>query len=89
MIESEKTLERKLRQHIEALGGLAIKLVATHFTGLPDRLILLPGARILFVEVKTTKQKPRARQRLVHDQLRRLGFEVIILDRSEQIKLIE
>ena len=88
-IESEKTLERKLRLHAEKLGGLAIKLVALHFTGLPDRLILLPKGRIYFVEVKTTKKKPTKRQLLVHDKLRGLGFTVIVLDRSENLKLIE
>ena len=88
MIESEKTLEKKLRLHADKLGGIAIKLLATHFTGLPDRLILLPNARIYFVEVKTTKQKPTKRQLLVHDKLRSLGFKVIVLDKSEQLNEI-
>lgn len=88
VLESEKTLERKLRLHAEKLGGLAIKLSAIHFTGIPDRLVLLPNARIYFVEVKTTKQKPTKRQLLVHDKLRALGFTVIVLDQSQQLKLI-
>ncbi len=89
LIESEKVLEKKLGVHVKNLGGLSVKLLSNHFTGLPDRLVLLPKGRILFVEVKTTKQKPRKRQLYVHGLLRDLGFKVIVLDKSEQLKLIK
>ncbi len=88
MIESEKTLEKKLGLHVKKLGGLSIKLLSTHFTGLPDRLLLLPEGKVIFVEVKTTKKKPNKRQLYVHALIRDLGFKVHVLDRSEQLKLI-
>lgn len=84
-MESEKLLEKKLADKVKKLGGLAIKLVCLHFVGLPDRLILMPGGVCFFVEVKTTKQKPRKIQLLVHKKLRGLGFEVYVVDSSEQI----
>ena len=86
IIESEKVLERKLSKHIEKLGGFCWKLFPIHITGLPDRLCLLPGAIIFFVEVKTTNEEPKRRQLYVHKQLRNLGFRVEIVDTSEQIK---
>ncbi len=86
--ESEKNLERKLRVHVENLGGVAIKLVATHFIGLPDRLVLLPEGRVLFAEVKTTGKKPTKRQLLVHRKLQKLGFPVVLIDESRKIKMI-
>lgn len=86
MIESEKVLERKLSKKIEQLGGWSIKLLSTHVTGLPDRLCLLPGGKVLFVEVKTTGKKPRKIQIKIHEKLRGLGFEVLVIDNSEQIK---
>jgi len=85
-VESEKLLERKLSKGIEKLGGWSIKLLSTHITGLPDRLCLLPGGRLFFAEIKTTKQKPRKIQLWVHQKLRNLGFRVEIIDNSDFIK---
>ena len=84
--ESEKTLERKLKNSVEDLEGLCIKLVCLHFTGLPDRMILLPGGIVKFAEVKTTKKKPSPRQEYVARQLRKLGFEVWIIDSTIELK---
>lgn len=90
-IESEKTLERLLTRKVkENLGGLSLKMVSTHMIGLPDRLCLVPPGRIFFAEIKTTKQKPRKIQLIVHEKLRRLGFRVEVIDTSDQInKLIK
>jgi len=88
MIESEKTLEKKLNASIKELGGLSIKLLTAHFTGLPDRLCLLPGGRLFFCEIKTTKQKPRKIQEKVHKMLRDLGFKVYIIDKTKNIQYL-
>ena len=77
---SEKLIEKKLRERIKKMGGLALKLESQHFTGLPDRLILMPKGKIYFVETKSTGDKPRKRQLLVHEQLRGLGFSVDVID---------
>jgi hypothetical protein len=86
MIESEKVLEKKLGDKIKKLGGLSLKLLSKHFTGLPDRVCLLPGGILFFVEIKTTKKKATKIQLYVHKQLQKLGFEVYIVDTSIQIK---
>lgn len=88
MIESEKLLERKIRQRVDHLGGWSIKLLSTHITGLPDRLCLLPGGRIIFIEVKTTGQKVRKIQLKVHERIRLLGFQVEVVDSSLKIEEI-
>jgi len=85
-IEKEKILEKKLSMEIEKLGGWSLKLLSTHVTGLPDRMCLLPGGRVFFAEVKTTKEKPKRIQIWVHDKIRALGFRVEIIDQSEKIK---
>ena len=72
----EKDIERYLRDEVKALGGLCLKLVCPGFTGVPDRLILLPGGVIAFAELKRPGQKERQRQAFVQRQLRRLGFPV-------------
>ena len=76
----EKDIESYLRKRVMAAGGLALKLVCPGFTGVPDRLILLPGGRICFAELKDTGRVPRKRQKRVHDILRGLGFTVFVPD---------
>lgn len=88
MIESEKVLERKLRQKIDQCGGWSIKILCTHITGLPDRLCLFPGGKLVFVEVKTTRKKPNAIQKFQHKRIRNLGFTVIVVDSSEAIEKV-
>lgn len=88
MKESEKLLEKKLKERIGSLGGLCIKLETNFMVGLPDRLCLLPDKRIFFAEVKTTGERPKKIQLWMHNKLRKLGFEVLVIDRSEQIEQI-
>ena len=48
----EKTTETKLVKAVRAIGGLAPKFVSPGLDGVPDRLVLLPGGRIAFIELK-------------------------------------
>lgn len=86
--ESEKLLERKLSVAVQKLGGISIKLAATYLVGLPDRLCLLPQGRMFFAEIKTTGEKPRKIQVIVHNKLRALGFKVVVIDSTEQLNQI-
>jgi len=85
MIESEKVLEKYLVSEVKKIGGWAVKLLSGLVTGLPDRLILLPGGVVAFVEVKTTGKNASARQMWVHEKLKALGFRVEVLDSKEGI----
>ena len=84
----EKQIEHKLVQAVKAEGGICPKLVSPGTDGMPDRMVLLPEARIGFVEVKVPGQKPRPIQERRHAQLRDLGFQVSVLDDPEQIPSI-
>ena len=85
----EKEIESKLIKPVKSMGGLCLKFVAPGFTGVPDRIILLPGAHILFVETKKPGKKERPRQTLVQGVLRRLGFTVYsTVDSVEKINRI-
>lgn len=86
MIESEKLIERKLIRRVKEIGGWCIKLLPTYISGIPDRLCLFPGSRLVFVETKTTGQKIRKIQEAIHSKLRSLGFEVLIIDSTKQIE---
>jgi hypothetical protein len=80
---NEKLIERKLRDQIKKLGGLAIKFFVLSFTGFPDRIVLMPVGRIWFVELKSTGKKPGKRQLIVHHLLLKLGFPVWVIDTQE------
>ena len=84
----EKTIEQKLVRATKAAGGIAPKFVSPGFDGMPDRLIILPGGRIGFVEVKAPGKKPRPLQISRHDLLHRLGCSVYVLDDTGQIENI-
>lgn len=84
----EKDIELKLVQAVNNSGGIAPKLSSPGFAGLPDRMVLLPGGKIGFVEVKAPGEKPRELQISRHKLLRRLGFKVYVLDDVSQITKI-
>lgn len=86
---SEKTLERKGGDIVKRYGGLYIKLFSPSFTGLPDRFILLPGGKVLFVEWKSRNGVLSPRQKIVIPQLQKLGFKVLIINSEEQLKDLE
>lgn len=72
----ERDIEKKLIRPVKNLGGLCLKFETPGLTGVPDRIILLPGRHVLFVETKQPGKKERARQVYVHGLLRALGFTV-------------
>lgn len=81
----EKTIEQKFTAAVRAAGGLALKFASPGFDGVPDRIALLPGGRMAFVEVKAPGKKPRPLQEARHRLLRQLGFKVYVLDDVGQI----
>ena len=81
----EKIIEKELVARVKAKGGIAPKFTSLGFDGMPDRLVLIPGGRMGFVELKAPGKKPRALQMVRHKLLRRLGFTVYVIDGIEQI----
>ena len=73
----EKDIEQKLRKAVEKHGGRCLKWVCPGWGGVPDRIVLLPGARIYFVETKRPKGGiVSALQDKWREWLTDLGFEV-------------
>lgn len=84
----EKILEEKLIKAVQQNGGVCWNFTSPGTAGVPDRLLLLPGGRIAFVEVKAPGEQPRPLQRSRHRLLRRLGFRVYVLDNLADIEKI-
>jgi hypothetical protein len=80
---NEKRIEKRLVDGVKRLGGIALKFWPISFSGFPDRIVLLPGGRINFVELKTTGKTLRPRQKIVRRLLERLGFQVYKIDTIE------
>ncbi len=81
----EKQIERKLVRMTSQMGGMALKFVSPGCDGVPDRLVLLPGGKVGFVEVKAPGKKPRPLQVRRIGQILGLGFPVFVVDGKEQI----
>lgn len=82
----EQRIEHQLVRQVSKLGGLALKFVSPGMAGVPDRLLLLPGGKAVFVETKAPGKKPRPLQLHRHEQLRALGFRVFVIDEMKQIR---
>lgn len=75
MTQLEKDIEKKLRQAVENRGGRCLKWVCPGWSGVPDRIILMPYGRIFFVETKRPKGGTlSALQRKWREWLTDLGF---------------
>lgn len=81
----EKTIEQYLVRKVKAAGGMAPKFNSVSRRSVPDRLVLLPKGRIIFVELKAPGKKPTAGQEREHLRLRALGFRVDVLDSKEAV----
>ena len=81
----EKTIEAQLLQTVRSMGGLAPKFTSPGLDGVPDRLVLLPGGRIAFIELKAPGKTLRPLQVRRKSQLESLGFSVYYIDGAEQI----
>ena len=82
-IMNEKLIERKLRESVKKLGGLALKFSSPYHRGMPDRIILIPGNRIAFAELKTTGKKPTELQKKAIAELQAMGFKAEVIDSQD------
>ncbi len=81
----EREIEKKLVASVRNAGGLAPKFVSPGWDGVPDRIVLFPGGRMGFVELKSPGKVMRPLQMRRKRQLENLGFKVFCVDGVEQI----
>lgn len=82
----ENPIETFFCDEVEKAGGKAYKWVSPGENGVPDRLTFLCGA-VFLVELKATKGRVRATQKIQHKKLAALGFDVIVISSKEQASL--
>lgn len=76
----ESALERQFCKLVTRAGGKAYKFISPGNSGVPDRIVVLPGGRIGFVELKQTGEMPRKQQEFKQQELRQLGCYTAVVD---------
>ena len=83
---NEKDIESRFRKAVKDAGGLALKFDSPGYSGVPDRIVLMPRGMMCFVELKAPGKVMRPLQMRRKKQMESLGFRVYCIDSIEQIK---
>jgi len=75
----EKQIEEWLRKQVEKMGGEFYKFVSPGNNGVPDRIAVLPGGRIWFIELKADNGVVAPLQKWQLGKLTKLGANAIII----------
>lgn len=90
MATLERDIEKKLRLMVAKHGGLCLKWVCPGWSGVPDRIILLPGGHIIFCELKRPKGgKIEVLQTWWRRRLQTFGFLSIVIKNAEEVDQLE
>ena len=81
----ESQIEAKLGKLVRSYGGLYFKFVSPGNPGVPDRLLILPGGRIVFVELKTEVGRLAAIQNWQLAEMQKRGADVRVLKGIDQV----
>ena len=83
---TEDRVEEYLNTRVKFWRGVTVKLPAMFYPGIPDRMVLLPGGRVIFIELKRpVGGKFEPFQPLWIRRLKRLGFAVYVCNTKESV----
>ena len=81
----ENEVEGHLRRRVEKVGGICVKFLPDFARGFPDRIVLLPGGVLVWVETKRPQGGVLSPvQKVQHVLLRRLGQRVEVVWTKDQ-----
>lgn len=86
MEKRERDIESGLRKQVEKMGGKFMKFTSPGNDGVPDRIAVLPGGRVWFVELKREGEKPTAIQKWQMEQLRKMGCNVALITGKQEAR---
>lgn len=75
----EKEIETILREEVRRLGGKAYKWVSPGNDGVPDRIVIFPNQRPIFVELKSETGRLTRVQQSQIKKLQQLGQYVVVV----------
>ena len=79
MEKRERDIEKWLREKIQQRGGIAMKFTSPGNDGVPDRIAILPGGQVWFIELKKDGEVPTKIQEWQIERLRKLGCNVAVI----------
>lgn len=82
----EARLERRLEELVLSRGGLCYKFESPGNPGVPDRIVITPDGRTIFVELKTEVGSMQRIQRWQHERMQACRADVRTLKGLEQVK---
>lgn len=82
----EKEIEEKLGKAVHSAGGLYYKFVSPGNEGVPDRIIILPGGRVFFVELKSETGRITAKQKFQLQRLLDQGCDARVVKGEAEVK---
>ena len=85
---TEKNIEQYLVRKVRETGGKAYKFVSPGNAGVPDRLLILPSGKVIFVELKAPGKVPTNLQKAKHRELEKLKQRVFVIDSKEKVDTV-
>ena len=82
----EARLEKKLCELVQGHGGLCYKWLSPNDPGVPDGIVIAPGGRTIFVELKAEIGRLQKIQKWQHGRLASHGVEIRTLKGLDQVK---
>lgn len=82
----EKEVEKYLVREVKKIGGVSFKFISPGNAGVPDRIVILPMGKVVFVELKTDKGKLSKLQTAQIRKISELGAEVKVLYGIEGVR---
>lgn len=82
----ESDIEARLVRAVKAKGGLCYKFVSPGNPGVPDRIVITPDGRTIYVELKTEVGRLSSLQKWQRAEMEKRGAEVRVLKGLEQVK---
>ena len=92
-VEKRKLLEKDIENAVCKYARDRYKMKAEKFTSpgqraVPDRLFSAPNGFAFFIEFKAPGKKPTEKQLRDHEERRRMGFKVFVVDDIDRGKRI-
>ena len=75
----ESIIERSLEEKVKRSGGLTYKFCSPNNPGVPDRIVIAPNGRVIFVELKAELGRVAKIQDWQIRRIREMGCDVRIL----------
>lgn len=85
MVPRESDVETYLVRRVRRIGGECFKIISPGRVGMPDRLVILPGGEVVWVEVKCERGVVSPVQQRMHKRLKELTQEVKVFWSMAQI----